>query len=73
MTQNVEQQLPNPLPGTVINSISQFGGTLSEEERQKLEKMAEDQNKYWEQWTVDFNKNMQETMQNAFRPGFPFN
>lgn len=74
-TKYVEQELPNPIPGTIIDSISSYGGNraLSDEEKKKLEasieKMVKEQKQYWQKWTSDFYANMRK----RFPPGFPFN
>lgn len=73
MTQKTEEELPNPNPGTKMNSISQVGGTMTEEDKERLNSIVKEQEQHWKQWTFDFNNNMKQTMEKAFPPGFPFN
>lgn len=77
-TTNLVELLPNPIPGTVISSVSRVtaggnvfinNGTLSEDQKRKLESTFEAQDKYWSQWTKNFLGNLRA----SFPPGFPFN
>lgn len=83
---SVEEELPNPYPGTVINTVSTYGGNivLSDEEREKIDaemkKIAEDTAKYWKKFEEDttnywkqWTSDFTDNMQKAFPPGFPFN
>lgn len=57
-TYRTEKTLPNPHPGTVIDSVSNYGGNLTDEEKQRMANEAAD---------------IEAQMRNIFRPGFPFN
>lgn len=69
--ENVEQELPNPYPGTSINSVTTIGGsssvgTLNDEEKQKFKENFIEQEK-------QFASNLEDIIKKAFPTGFPFN